>query len=186
MKKNTTLALYNSLVQSDFFLLNTNSLKNIPYVNTRTNLKTLINFSALELVTLLKSVKQFIRLLQFLQNDFQGVLYIFVENKHYLNLLKEFFVEYPLNIQINIEQTLPVIHSGVSQKAQMILVLNNCDTNADKVLKKLYKNNIFLINKMNSKLETNNRGTYKIYNDLFDYKKILFLAVLINQVLKKN
>ena len=55
-----------------------------------------------------------------------------------------------------------------------------------KTLKRLFSDNIFLIQKINSRIETNNWGTYKIYNDLFDFKKIIFLIILLEQSLNAN
>jgi len=38
------------------------------------------------------------------------------------------------------------------------------------------------VSKINSKTEANNYGTYKMYNDISDFKKLVFLILLINQV----
>jgi hypothetical protein len=42
-------------------------------------------------------------------------------------------------------------------------------------LKYLFEQDIFLITKINNCLENNNLTTYKIYNDLSDFKKIIFI-----------
>ena len=69
----------------------------------------------------------------------------------------------------------------------MILILGQeFNSNKSQTLKRLYDANIFLINKVNANLELNNVGTYKIFNDLFDFKKIIFMTILIDQVFKKD
>ena len=42
----------------------------------------------------------------------------------------------------------------------------------------------FLIQTINAKLESQNRGFYKMFNDLNDFKKILYLSVLIEKTLR--
>jgi len=54
--------------------------------------------------------------------------------------------------------------------------------NNKQLIKKVFDKNIFLINKVNAKLETNNWGTYKIFNDLNDFKKLIFLLILLDKV----
>ena len=46
-------------------------------------------------------------------------------------------------------------------------------TGNTRILKRLLSENIFLIQKINSKIEVNNWGVYKLYNDSFDFKKIV-------------
>ena len=46
--------------------------------------------------------------------------------------------------------------------------------------------NIYLITQINAYLEKNKWGSYKIYNELSDFKKIIFLLVIIHLVLTKN
>jgi hypothetical protein len=54
------------------------------------------------------------------------------------------------------------------------------------LLKKLFDKKIFLINKMNTKTEQNNWGSYKIYNEVDDFKKFIFFLALIQLTLNKN
>ena len=43
----------------------------------------------------------------------------------------------------------------------------------------LFEKGFFLINRVNSSVEKNAFGTYKIFNDLDDLKKIIFLSCVI-------
>jgi len=54
------------------------------------------------------------------------------------------------------------------------------------VFKKLFEGSILIVNKINSKLESNNFGTYKIFNNMLDFKKLIFLVVLIDKILLKK
>jgi len=187
MKNKIDLALYNSLIKSDFFLLSSSAVKKSPYLNANIKITGLANYSTLDIVELTKSIKQFIRVLQIIQlQDNLGVLHIIVKNKQYLHLLKQFFIEYPTKIKINIESTISSKKLVSTKVLQAVLLLDSFNSENLSILKKLQSNNIFLINKINSKLEMNNFGTYKIYNDLFDFKKVIFLAVLINKIFTKN
>jgi hypothetical protein len=70
-----------------------------------------------------------------------------------------------------------------NKKIQFYLILDYSLTKND-IIKSFLKNNIFLINSINSVNQIDNFGTYKIFNDLFDFKKILFLVSLIKIIYK--
>ena len=52
--------------------------------------------------------------------------------------------------------------------------------------KYLFEQNILLLTKINSSLENNNLNTYKIFNDLSDFKKLVFIVAVIEQILNKK
>jgi hypothetical protein len=66
---------------------------------------------------------------------------------------------------------------------QTLIALNRTLTANKKTLKYLFEQDILLITKINSSSENNNLSTYKIYNDLADFKKLVFLIALIEQTL---
>jgi len=51
------------------------------------------------------------------------------------------------------------------------------------MLKNVVQNDIFLVHKINTKLEQNDWGSYKLYNDLNDFKKFLFVVILLDILL---
>jgi hypothetical protein len=51
---------------------------------------------------------------------------------------------------------------------------------------RILSNDILIINKLNFKQERNSFGTYKIQNELSDYKKLLFLLVIIHNIIIKK
>jgi hypothetical protein len=166
MSKPVKISLYNSLVLSDFFLIKKNNLKRSYF---------------LDLFSLFKSIKQLLRLLQFLQVKSSKTFFIKVDNKYHYFLFKKFLFSYSkLNVKIIINQRLDFKNkNGIS----FLLFLDNNQLLTDEnFYKRLYNNNIFFLNKINSAVEINKGGFYKIYNNIFDYKKIIFLIILLNKI----
>lgn len=181
------LTLQQSLIQSDFFLLQSHNLKTSNYLNTILSATKGTNYSTLNIIELTKTVKQLIRILTFVNlKSTAGILHIIVQNKQYLHLLKQFFLEYPLSIKVNIDSTLSSHTLRDTSVVQAVLLIDTVNFDNLNLLKKLQNNNIYLINQINSKINPNNFGVYKIYNDLFDYKKLLFIAILITKIFNKN
>lgn len=182
MKKFFKTSLYNSLLTSDFFLLNSPNLnKNNSFINHNISAKTVMQ--SLNFYDLIKSIKQLIRLLHFLKQNKLHCIYIKVDNKYHYYLLKQFLISYPCpHLNIKIQDTLSFKPQRAKTLSFLILLENNQSLLDKNLFKRLYNNNIFLINKINSKVEYNNGGTYKIYNDLLDFKKVIFLITLINTI----
>ena len=188
MKKIINKALLKSIINSDFFLIKNkiNNNNNI-YLDKKSNITKTKSLSSLDVFELLKSLKQFIRILQFLVKN-RGYLHISVENKQHSFLLKQFILEnnFKIDIKINNLSSLKS-QDGFVTKSKVFLVLGSDSfMTKENVFNKLNIEKFFLFSKINTNIETNNLGVYKIYNDLFDFKKIIFIIVLINEVLKKN
>jgi len=97
-------------------------------------------------------------------------------------LLKEYLLTRPLKFKINVQNSALVKKSG--DATQMLFSFEqDSSTGNTRILKRLLSENIFLIQKINSKIEVNNWGVYKLYNDSFDFKKIVFLLALFEQSL---
>lgn len=181
--KNLNLLL-KSLIDSDFLLMekarstSTRAVKNV----IKTKMSSTINLNPLELI---KDLKQFVRLLQYAQKQKLSILHLVVENKQYLELLQTFFKESRIKMPIEISESLPT-KTLSSKTTQVLLLLNFPLDNKATFFRRLIDKNIFLINKVNAKIEKNNHGTYKIYNDLTDFKKIIFLLAIIDQILNNK
>jgi len=65
-------------------------------------------------------------------------------------------------------------------------MLDSALKNNKNIFRRFFESNIFLLQKINSTFEKNNWGSYKIYNNVVDYKKILFLVILIHKVLTQK
>jgi len=70
--------------------------------------------------------------------------------------------------------------------SQVLIALNQTLSANKKTLKYLFEQNILLLTKINSSLENNNLNTYKIFNDLSDFKKLVFIVAVIEQILNKK
>lgn len=186
MNKNINLNLYKSLLESDFILLNNALSKNNGYLYNETTLTTNQQISALDVLQVLKSVKQMIRLIQFLKSQKNPCLHIIVENKQHFFLLKQYFIDNPSKFPINLHNSLLLKKKNNTSTQMLLSFEQEYSINNTKALKRLLSDNIFLIQKINAKMEFNNWGTYKIFNDLFDFKKIIFLIILLEQSLASS
>lgn len=179
--------LYNSLIDSDFLLLT--DFKN-PKVNLITKK---INFKNNSLLTLdsfsiLKTIKQMIRIIKSLQNNPQGsVIYIVLtSNSQFYFLLKTLFNKITSKrLQIKVENSLNFKSNFATN---MILNLDDFSINSDNFLlfKRLFSKNIFFLYKINSQIELNVLGSYKIYNNILNLKKIIFLIVLLKYFISEK
>jgi len=184
MAKN--LKLYNSILNSDFCFLDSKNSKN-HFTKKNIGLSKNISTSILNIELLLKSLKQFILLIKFLKSCKNALLQIVVPNKQQYYLITEFFKTEKLNstIKIKIITTLNYSSSNDSEKINSLTIffdsfhiINNLN-----FMKTLNSSSIFLIQKINSKVEKNNYGYYKLYNNFNDIKKVLYFSILIKKLL---
>ena len=173
--------LLKSLIDSDFLFLDQTSKKQFRSLKSLSRVDSL-TIKSLDPLEVIKSVKQFIRILQFLKKQQKSFLHLWIENKQHLDLVDSFLKSSNLSIPTSIKVTLSK-ESIPFDVTQMLLVLNQPLNNNKTLFKRLFDKNIFIVNKVNSRLEKNNWGTYKIYNDLNDFKKIIFLLVILDQIL---
>lgn len=182
-KLNTTFL--KSLIDSDFAIIS--SSKNQNHLKSKTKINSLYNFNILDILELNKTLKQFSRLLLFLkQQQKDSCIYILVEDKYLNVFLTTVFEGLALKLPIVVSETLPLIKPN-DNKTNVMLVLGGLSYNYKNLIEnKLFLNKVFLINKFNTKSENDFNGVYKIYNDINDFKKIIFLVILMSKVLNKN
>jgi hypothetical protein len=108
-------------------------------------------------------------------------LYIIVENKHTANFISKFFETFSTKVEIFVQTNI----IKKSEKAGLLLILEeSAHSKNESFFKKLFRNNFFLVNKINSNIEKESLGYYKIFNDVSDIKKMIFILTLIRNVLK--
>jgi len=186
MVKNLNTTFLKALIDSDFAVVS--SSKNSNQLKSKIKINSLYNFNILNILELNKTLKQFSRLLFFLkqQKTSDYCIYILVEDKYLNVLLTTIFQELSIKLPIIVSETLPIIKSN-SDKINVMLILGNLSYNYKNFVEnKLFNNKIFLVNKFNTKSEKVFNGIYKIYNDINDFKKIIFLVILMSKVLNKN
>lgn len=186
MKSKIKTFLVKSLVESDFLLLENVKSKNLKYFQSEIHSKTFANsISSLDLFQLTKTLKQFIRALQFIKARKKRHLHILIENQQYVELLQLFLNEKNINCSFSVKSNL-VGEKEFQSFSQLFVMLDSTLKNNKNIFRRFFESNIFLVQKINSSFEKQNWGTYKIYNNVVDYKKILFLIILIHKVLTQK
>jgi hypothetical protein len=186
MKSKIKTFLVKSLIESDFLLLENVQSKNLKHFQSEIQSKSFTNtISSLELFQLTKTIKQFIRALQFLKSRKKRHLHILLENQQYIELIELFFKEKDINCSYSVKSNL-VGEKEYRSCSQLFLTLDSTLKNNKNIFRRFFESNIFLVQKINSSFEKKNWGSYKIYNNIVDYKKILFLIILVHKVLTQK
>ena len=183
-QKNIKDLLLSNIITSDFLLLDKNSPSFLRYTQFISKHQQ-TQLTALDVFQVIKSVKQLIRSLQFISHSQQKFLQILVENKQYTRILNLFLKNTPDTLQILIKNAF-ITKPCYKSVNQLLLLLNYPLKNNAKMLKNVVQNDIFLVHKINTKLEHNDWGSYKLYNDLNDFKKFLFVVILLDILLNNK
>lgn len=180
--------LYNSLLKSDFLILSDVNKKTNNLITKNIKLKN-SNIITLDSLSILKSIKQMVKTIELLKkNSKKVIIYIILSsNYQFYFLLKSFFNKnFVKNIDIKVENSLNF--KTDHNTASMILNLDTFSNKSEHFLlfKHLLSKKIYLLFKINSNVEFNFLNSYKIYNDILNFKKILFLIVLLQYIIKKK
>ena len=98
--KKDNVSLLKGLIESDFLLINKNLNKKSRFLKSNLNINgSKINY--LDSFETLKTLKQFIRILQYLQNNDKNVIHLVVKNKQFIKIAESFFKNKRFNININ-------------------------------------------------------------------------------------
>jgi hypothetical protein len=170
MQKCKNTKFMKNLIESDFLFIESSKKQQN---NSKLILK--LNISKkLEILNLLdtnRDLKQLIRSLQFL--NIKSNIFLGVEDFFQADLFKELLTNFNNSSCIQIITDL----SFLPKKSKTALFLLLGTTKIDSSM--LFEKGFFLIHRLNSSIEKNAFGTYKIFNDLEDLKKIIFLSCLI-------
>jgi len=175
--------LYN-LIIFDFIFLTNNTKKTSNLVTKKYQVSKKLYVVRLAILELLKSIKRFLRSFQFLNKwkDKKTSFHICIDNPQYINFLNILFEKYNLNTTLEISTSLPE-SSLKANKLKSILILDKFISNNNYKSLNFYQ--FFLVQEINSFNNVNNSGAYKVYNNLNDFKKLLFLGIFLLQILKK-
>ena len=185
MKKEININLLKSIIETDFALLTGNLKSNSRSLKLGVKLKKDDMLRVLDIFELIKNIKQFIRIVQFLKRQNSKNMYVCSSNKQILGILSKYLEENDTKDFIRIQNNFAKI-KGKLDSVQSLLILEEPLNSHHNVFKKLFEKNILIVNKINSISEQNNYGTYKMYNEIFDFKKLVFLIVLIKQTISIN
>lgn len=175
--------IYN-LIIFDFIFLSNYTKTSSNLISKKYQASKKLHIVRLAIFELLKSIKRFLRSFQFFNMWDKKVtfLHICIDNLEYINFLNILFEKYKLNTTLNISILLPRVEFK-SNEFKSILILDKLLSIND--YKSLSFNQFFLVNEINSFNNVHNCGAYKIYNNVNEFKKLMFLGVFLLQILKK-
>jgi hypothetical protein len=139
-----------------------------------------------DLSQLLKSMKQFTRLLLFLRRSINSRLVVGTASNNYLFSLLKVFLSTAQKIkfkEIVVENSF--FTSNLDKNIQN-LYIKLSDSIQNKIYENLFKSRRLLIQEINSNINYNNPGVYKIFNTLDDWKKTIFFIILIKKIYLKK
>ena len=189
LSKKTDLSLLNLLVSYNFIFLRLktdkkkyNSIVKKEMIFLSPLCKN--DIQILDLNQLLKSIKQLIRTLVFLKQSKQSCLTLSVSSNALLSTFLKFFFDKTNNDSSKIIK----IEEGYIKKAprqfrNVFLKLSHIENKKD--YESLFRSKYLIIHEINSIINYNNVGTYKIFNSLDDWGKIIFFLILIKRVYLK-
>lgn len=170
--------LLNSLVNIDLLLLKKHYfLKNSNVLNLIKLNKNLF-LHILNPLNLIVNLKQFFRILQFLKNK-KTMFSFFVLGPHQQVIIENFITKNQLNLKFQIFFKFLVLKK--KNLISFLILLKDCIGNQVLFSKKLQNNRFFLVQDI-SPAHTKKIGSYKIFNSLADYKKLIFMLVFIRQI----
>jgi hypothetical protein len=172
------------LIDSDFVFSKSHTTKeNLKMFNSSIKYQNKDQFHILNIFRLNTSLKQFIRLLQFLTKNKPFIIYILCENFYYLRLTKKLVKKLGIQDYFYISSTYPQ-YGGDPTKLKLVFFLGDIEMSNNFFLK-LDEEETFLIMKYNLKVEKKLFGMYKIQNELDDYKKLVLLLIIMKKVIKE-
>ena len=176
-----------AVLSSDILYFTTNIIKknNSRFLSSQIKLKTSHQYTLLNIEFFLQSIKQIIRLLQYNVKYYKNFLQLIVSNVLYQEIIEYISKTYNNNsITVNTKfkstlntKMVAYIDSERTQDSQAIL------------FKIFNKNNNFIL-LINSYFTKNILGNYKLFADINNYKKLIFLILIFllaqTAVIKKN
>lgn len=185
MKNKLNTVLFKSIISSEFLVLSST-----PQQGRRKASRVVSNYLSrkselgLDLFELVKSIKQFVRVLQFLKKNCKGELVICssnIETLEFLNLYRSEIDSFEkVRTELDCKRSF-----GLTSKRRSLLLLED-SLGSQATLNKLFEEKILIVNKLNAILESQNHCTYKMFNDVTNFKKLAFLACLIGSVLSQD
>jgi hypothetical protein len=181
--KQVHLKFLEQLVISNLLFIESNNIKNNIFFSEIIikNVKEKKKFLFLDPVILVKSLKQEIRIFQFLKEMNLNGFSIKTPNNN------SFFLKLFNKVLVDVKGIdTPKIffrnnkNSIIKDTISHLIFLNN---EKKFIIKNLLDENIFLITKIKKEFSKNNFGFYKIFSSLDEWKKIVFILLLIKKLI---
>jgi len=185
MKKKLNLNLCENIIAFDFFLV-TQERQQKPFdARHRLNNK---NYISINVLSLAKEIKQFIRLLNFFSKKIgldKNLLLFLLENKQQDSISSQYFSKYSANSSVDISflKRYTAESFKTDQKKLLISSLKSKNKNIENILcmDQVFLN--FLVDLCKHNKDT---SVYHIYNSLDNNKKLYFLLSLIETLFAKK
>lgn len=177
------LFLYKSLVESDFLIVEKHNCLKAPFFDKKILLDKNSFIGTLDIFSTIKSLKQFISIVQFVKKNTK-VIHLIAHNKQNYHFLKQLLLQKSNSLQnlLVIHNSLDFALKGLNTDDAVLILDDFYLNNSLHLIKRLVSTQSYLIQKINTNVEKNLFGSYKLFNDFKDYKKLLFLVVLIEQI----
>lgn len=186
MKKHNNTDFLKDLIDSDFLFVRSTACNRVSSLKMDLQLGLSKNLGVADILESNKSVKQLIRTIKLLSKTPAFSVYIWVEDSSVAELLNNLLKKESMSISVDVKSTAPSQNKD-RQATQLLLILGAPSGYvSSNIFYNFFQKNIFLICRINSQQETNLFGCYKIFNDLNDIKKIIFLSLLISKSYKKK
>jgi hypothetical protein len=187
-KKEINTKLLEALINFDFFIFESPEFSKVSARQFDKNIivkgtKGLKNYYTINPLEIIKSLKRIIRLLQFSQQQRKFVLKLNFNENSYNQELFSLIMNYKNILSSNI--ILEQIYAFDLKKQAGACAFFGVTQN-QKNYRRIFEDNKHLILEFNSQITKNNYGTYKLFLNSDDWKKIIFLSLLIKNTFKLN
>lgn len=175
MKKIKQNKLLSSILTSDIIYFSGNTLKkNSFFFLNKIKIKNQSHYTILNIIVLIQTIKQIIRILQFNSKYSEHFLQIISSNNLNNKIIEYIFKKYNNNAYIYNTTKL-----NDKLKSKAVIYLDTFNTNLKFTIQKSFNNYINLIILITSYFNKNFFGNYKMLTDINNYKNLIFLSLII-------
>lgn len=178
--KNLTLShfLLNSLIDIDLLILKKHYILRNLNVFSILKLHKKLFLHLINPLDFIVSFKQFFRIIFFLKKN-KGTLNFFVDGLHHKSIVNAFFSLNKLNIKFKIFFKFLALKKS---SYEVLFLLKAAIPNYFSLSRLALTKHVYLIQEINLSVVKNCMGCYKIFNNISDYKKLIFLLTFIKQI----
>lgn len=169
--------LLSSLLTSDliYFPVTNSKKKDLNYYSKKIEINKSSSYVLLNVFVLLQSLKQIIRLLQFNLKHYKNSVQVITSNPLYNQIID--YVSKAHGIKDSKINARLKFDNKLNSKV-IVAIGNDTALNTSYLIQKLSNNNINSIILINTLFSKNLFGNYKLFNNINNYKKLMFLLVI--------
>jgi hypothetical protein len=183
MNNEIDTALLKSIIDTEFSVIASKSNKKKCNLDVGSKLNcsnSKVSYS-LNLFELVKTLKELVRILQFLKKQRWRKLNICSSVENVISFVKAYQEKLILSDFVLVEKKLSQIKKQKKfNDSYCLLSIEGSTKSKISTSTKLFEKNILLVVKVNSAFEFKSCGNYKIYNDVSNFKKLAFLMTIVD------